>query len=142
MMKLPLQYEENMSSFLEKIEATPPANFDDLIPFETIEELEFETEGYKEFTITPISLYDPPFKEQKVRPGCEYESIIRMRSGEPELERIQFQAHEQAEMLKQDKKEIVSGAIVNMPQGFLKPVDYGVELLIRSDQHPTIRAYV
>lgn len=89
-MKLPLQYEANMSSFLEKIEATPPANFDDLIPFEPIEELEFETEGYKEFQITPISFYDPPLKEQKIRPGCEYESIIRMRSGEPELERIQF----------------------------------------------------
>jgi len=52
-----------MSSFLEKIEATPPANFDDLIPFEPIEELEFETEGYKEFQITPISFYDPPLKE-------------------------------------------------------------------------------
>jgi hypothetical protein len=45
-------------------------------------------------------------------------------------------------MLKQDKKDIVSGAIVKMPQGFMKPIDYGVELLVRSDQHPTIRAYV
>ena len=45
-------------------------------------------------------------------------------------------------MLKQDKKEIVSGAIVKMPQGFLKPVDYGVELVVRSDQHPTLRTYI
>jgi hypothetical protein len=36
-------------------------------------------------------------------------------------------------MLKQDKKDIVSGAIVKMPNGFLKPLDYGVELLVRSD---------
>ena len=34
MMKLPLQYEANMSSFLEKVEATPPTNFDDLVPFD------------------------------------------------------------------------------------------------------------
>jgi hypothetical protein len=47
-----------------------------------------------------------------------------MRCGEPDLEKIQQLAHEQAEMLKQDKKEIVSGAIVKMPQTFLKPVDY------------------
>jgi hypothetical protein len=90
MMKLPLQYEANMSSFLEKVEATPPTNFDDLIPFDPLEVLEFETEAYKEFAITPVSLYDPPFREQHIRPGCEYESIIRMRSGEPDLEKIQF----------------------------------------------------
>ncbi len=100
MMKLPLQYDANMSSFLEKIETNPPTNFDDLVPFDPLEVLEFETEAYKEFAITPISLYDPPFREQKVRPGCEYESIIRMRCGEPDLEKLQFQAHEQAEMLK------------------------------------------
>ena len=44
-------------------------------------------------------------------------------------------------MLKKDKKEIVSAAIVKMPQGFLKPTDYSIELLIRSDQHPTLREY-
>jgi len=46
------------------------------------------------------------------------------------------------EMLKQDKKDIVSGAIVKMPQTFLKPYDYSSELLLRSDQHPTLRQYV
>ena len=51
MMKLPLQYEANMSSFLEKIEASPPTNFDDLIPFYSLEQLEFETEAYKEFPL-------------------------------------------------------------------------------------------
>lgn len=63
MMKLPLQYEANMSSFLEKIEANPPNNFDDLVPFDPLEMLEFETEAYKEFTINPTSFYDPPFRE-------------------------------------------------------------------------------
>lgn len=51
MMKLPLQYEANMSSFLEKVEATPPTNFDDLVPFDSLETLEFETEAYKEFPV-------------------------------------------------------------------------------------------
>jgi hypothetical protein len=29
-----------------------------------------------------------------------------------------------------------------MPKGFLKPFDYSIDLLIRSDQHPTLREYV
>lgn len=50
-------------------------------------------------------------------------------------------AHEQQKMLKRDKKEIVSAAIVKMPQSFLKPFDYTVEKVIRSDCHPTLREY-
>jgi len=55
MMKLPLQYEANMSSFLEKVEASPPTNFDDLVPFDSLEVLEFETEAYKEFPLQAVS---------------------------------------------------------------------------------------
>ena len=112
------------------------------MPFDYIERLEFESEGYKEFVLPAVSLFDPAQRLQKVRPGCEYESILRMRCGEPDLEKIQQLAHEQAEMLKQDKKDIVSGAIVKMPQGFLKPVDYSVTLLLKPEQHPTLKAYV
>lgn len=36
-------------------------------------------------------------------------------------------------MLKQDKKDIVSGAIVKMPTGFLKPLDYSVGLVLRAE---------
>lgn len=36
-MKLPLEYETNIASFMEKIDATPVINFDDLEPFEHIE---------------------------------------------------------------------------------------------------------
>lgn len=45
------------------------------------------------------------------------------------------------QLLKKDKKDIVSGAIVQMPSTFLKPLDYSVELVIRADQHPTLREY-
>jgi hypothetical protein len=89
-----------MSSFLEKVEATPPTNFDDLVPFDSLEVLEFETEAYKEFPLSAVSLFDPAQRLQKVRPGCEYESILRSRCGEPDLEKIQQLAHEQAELLK------------------------------------------
>lgn len=133
MMKLPLMYEANMSSFLEKIEANPPTNFDDMVPFEALEQLEFESEFYKECAIPQMSLYDPPFRDQRKKPGCDYESVIRSRAGEPDLEKIQKAAHEQMEMLKQDKKDIVSGAIVKMPQSFLKPFDYSTELLLRPE---------
>lgn len=45
-------------------------------------------------------------------------------------------------LLKQEKKDIVSGAIVNMPASFLKPLDYSVDLVLRGDRHPTLREYV
>jgi hypothetical protein len=40
-----------MSSFIEKVEANPPTNFDDMVPFESLEQLEFESEFYKECVI-------------------------------------------------------------------------------------------
>jgi len=48
-------------------------------------------------------------------------------------------AHDKMEMLKLNKKEIVSGSNVAMPGGFLKPVDYSIDLLVRT--HPTLRIY-
>ena len=43
--------------------------------------------------------------------------------------------------MKRDKKEVVSAAIVPMPDSFLKPFDFNVEKVIRSDCHPTLRQY-
>ena len=74
-----------------------------------------------------------------IRPGCEYESALRSRAGEPDLEKLQVEAHEQMELLKQNEKEIVSGANVKMPASFTKPFDFSIELLVRS--HPTLRLY-
>ena len=42
LLKLPLEYETNIASFLEKVEANPPSNFDDLQMFEPLEILDFE----------------------------------------------------------------------------------------------------
>ena len=36
-MKLPLEYETNIASFMEKVEANPPITFDDLVPFDKVE---------------------------------------------------------------------------------------------------------
>ena len=36
-LKLPLEYETNIASFLEKVEANPPTNFDDLEPYDPLE---------------------------------------------------------------------------------------------------------
>lgn len=41
-MKLPLEYETNIASFMEKVDAQPPINFDDLVPFDPVELLDFE----------------------------------------------------------------------------------------------------
>jgi len=43
------------------------------------------------------------------------------------------------ELLKQQNKEIVSGANVAMPASFLKPLDFSIDLLVRN--HPTLREY-
>ena len=42
LLKLPLEYETNIASFLEKVEANPPSNFDDLKEFDPLEILDFE----------------------------------------------------------------------------------------------------
>lgn len=88
-----------------------------------------------------MSQYDPPMRDLPARPGCEYESVLRQRAGEPDLEKVQIAAHDQQKLLKRDKKDVVSAAIVKMPESFLKPFDYTVEKVIRSDFHPTLREY-
>jgi hypothetical protein len=70
MQKLPLEYEANISSFLEKVESNPPTNFDDLEPFESLEMLDFEIQNYKPFPVPTSSNYDPPLRSQTIRPGC------------------------------------------------------------------------
>lgn len=92
--KLPLEFETNISSFLEKVEPNPPTNFDDLETFETLEMLDFEVQKYNELSIPAITFYDPPMRELPKRPGCEYESVFRQRCGEPDLEKVQMAAHE------------------------------------------------
>ena len=44
---MPIEYETNVASFIEKIECQPIINFDDLEAFDPIEALEFEIEQYK-----------------------------------------------------------------------------------------------
>lgn len=78
---------------MEKVDADPPTQFDDLEPFEHLEQLEFEVEKYKEFPIPQMSNFDPFDKDKEIRPGCEYESIVRQRAGEPDLEKLQMEAH-------------------------------------------------
>lgn len=87
-----------------------------------------------------MSSYDPMFQDKKYRPGCEYESTLRQVFGEPDLEQTQMDAHAQMELLKQNKKDIVSKANVAMPSSFVKPLDYSVDLLVRN--HPTLREYI
>jgi hypothetical protein len=48
-------------------------------------------------------------------------------------------AHIQMELLKQKTKDNVSKANVAMPASFVKPLDYSIDLLVRT--HPTLRCY-
>jgi hypothetical protein len=137
--KCPIEFETNIASFMEKIDAEPVCNFDDFVPFEALEQLDFEVEKYKPRPLPQASNYDPELRFKPHRPGCQYESTIRQIAGELDLEKIQMKAHEQMELLKKDNKEIVSGANIAMVPSFLKPLDYTVELLVRT--HPTLREY-
>jgi hypothetical protein len=51
-----------------------------------------------------------------------------------------MEAHHQMQLLKKDKKDVVSGANVEMPITFLKPIDYSIDLLVKA--HPTLREYL
>ena len=86
-----------------------------------------------------VSSFDPVFNDKNYRPGCQYESTLRQITGEPDLEKIQMAAHLQMELLKQKTKDIVSKANVAMPSSFVKPLDYSIDLLVRT--HPTLRCY-
>ena len=129
--KLPIEYETNIASFMEKIDAQPVINFDDLEAYDPIQQLDYEVEKYKPLPIPAVSSYDPVFHEKNYRPGCQYESTLRQISGEPDLEKTQMNAHLQMEMLKQKTKDIVSKANVAMPNSFVKPLDYSIDLLVR-----------
>lgn len=87
-MKLPLEYETNIASFMEKVEANPPITFDDLQAYQHVESLDFEQQKYVKFPIQPMSNFDPIDADKIFRPGCEYESILKQRRGEPELEKL------------------------------------------------------
>jgi hypothetical protein len=76
-MKLPVEYETNISSFLEKVEASPPINFDDMTPYEPLENLDFEIHKYIKFPIPQMSNFDPLESDKTYRPGCEYESLLK-----------------------------------------------------------------
>lgn len=67
-----------------------------------------------------MSNFDPLEADKTQRPGCEYESQLRQRRGEPDLEKIQLKAHDEQKLLRKAKKDIVSGAIVEFPKTFLK----------------------
>jgi hypothetical protein len=71
---LPLEYETNIASFMEKIEANPVSSFDDTEEFDFIEQLDFEVEKYQPMPMPQVSTYDPVFGDKILRPGCEYES--------------------------------------------------------------------
>ena len=59
--RMPLEYETNIASFMEKLDAAPVINFDDLASFDMIEQLDFEVEKYKPIPVPVISTYDPIF---------------------------------------------------------------------------------
>lgn len=76
-MKLPLEYETNIASFMEKVEANPPINFDDLASFDHVEPLDFEIQKYQKIPLAQVSTFDPLDSDKIFRPGCEYESILK-----------------------------------------------------------------
>jgi hypothetical protein len=90
---MPIEF-ENIASFMEKVECEPVLSFDDLQPFDPIEQLEFEVMRYKPLLLPAMSTFEPNFLDKPTRPGCKYESTLRQVSGEPDLEKIQIAAHE------------------------------------------------
>lgn len=74
--RLPIEF-DNIASFIEKVEVEPVVSFDDLEPFDPIEQLDFEVMGYKKMVMPATSTYEDPNVEKPYRPGCMYESALR-----------------------------------------------------------------
>lgn len=61
-------------------------------------------------------------------------------AGEPNLEKVMQDTHEEMRKLKQKERPIFSAAVVKAPYTFTKPLAYPPESVVQA-QHPTIRAY-
>jgi hypothetical protein len=57
---MPVEH-ENIASFLEKVDAEPIISFDDLQPFEPLEQLDFEVMKYLQLPLPPVSSFEPGF---------------------------------------------------------------------------------
>eukprot|EP00347_Sterkiella_histriomuscorum_P018462 403345428 len=163
-MKLPIEYEFCLETLKESLESTPPINFDDFMPYESVDQLDYEYYRYQKFPQPHFSLYDDICTDVIYRPGCEYESILRQRSGETMLEIILFEQRSgkqqqhvmrnnqvkdieeenQQFILQQNvlqfQQSMISGAIVFMPRSFLKPLGYDIDLILMF--HPQLRNYL
>jgi len=65
--KMPV--EAGLTSIKEKVEAEMPTNFDDMMPFKPIEDLDFEIFNYKPFDIPQMSHYIPVLDDKPKRQG-------------------------------------------------------------------------
>ena len=59
------------------------------MPFDPVEQFDFEIQKYVKMPLPQFASYDPPETEKEHRPGCEFESVLRQRRGEPQLEKVQ-----------------------------------------------------
>lgn len=119
--KMPI--EAGLTSIKERVEAEMPTNFDDMMPYAPIEDLDFEIYNYKPFTIPQMSHYIPVLDDKPLRQGCEHEYAIRGPRGDP------------TSFIKPHKEKIIE-----MPETIKKPFDVPRTYLIMP--HPTLRAYV
>ena len=86
-LRFPVMYESAISEMMVTLDAKPVTFFDDVEPYEEIEQLDFECyDFYKRLHNNPISFWEPKVDENNNRPGCEYETRLRQRCGEPDLE--------------------------------------------------------
>jgi hypothetical protein len=119
--KMPI--EAGLTSIKERVEAVMPTNFDDMMPYNPIEDLDFEIFNYKPFDVPQMSHYIPILDEKPLRQGCEHEYAIRGARGDP------------TSFIKPHREKIIE-----MPETIKKPFDVPRTYLIMP--HPTLRAYV
>ncbi len=121
--QLPVEYETNISSFKEKVDAMPPTQFDDMVPYKMIEPLDYEMTNYEKLPMPGSSNYIPIESEKPIRTGCEHEYSIRGARGDPT--NVETPA---------EKK------VIKMPESMVKPLDYPGTTVICP--HPTLRDYL
>ena len=77
LLKLPIEYEINISSIKEKVDITPTIQFDDYETYEPLENDDKELMHYNEMAMPFIFNYFTTGEDKLPKPGCEYEATTR-----------------------------------------------------------------
>ena len=120
--RFPIEYEINITSFKENVPVSTINSFDDSVPYNPIEILDFEQHKYEQIPYSGFANYFPKEDNRIARKGCEFEYFKLGMTGDPFF------------TTKQLSEEVLS-----IPQRLCDPLSISSSSLLLP--HPYIRSY-